>query len=184
MASNLLKYTTILLLTIALSFLFTVSFRNARKANTPPAPTFHKASQISAPIKMQIQWGGYYTIKTKEGYQVFRLIDINPNKLHITTFDKVFKESPAFSEVTFLVPDQDHEAMSAVEVLKYNPYLLGRRSLKPQDLEGYRQYLQAQGYTSKDQYDTVTRITSFSEEQPLITRLSEENGKLKFEEDI
>lgn len=184
MAFNLLKYTTILLLTIALSFLFTVSFRNARKANATPPPNLHKASQISAPIKMQIQWGGYYTIKTNEGFQVFRLIDINPNKLHITTFDKVFKESPAFSEVTYLVPDKDHEAMSAVEVLQYNPYLLGKRSLRQQDLEGYRRYLQSQGYTTKDQNDTITRITAFSEEQPLLTRLSEEDGKLKFEEDI
>lgn len=134
-----------------------------------------------APIRMMVQWGGYYVTKDEYGYSVFRLLDVNPEAYHIAVYDRRFRRRPEFSDVYTLVPSNPHVALEGIDLLSTAPELIGKKELKDDELNAYRAYLYSRGIRGIKQFALIEQVKQSSREEPLLTMLStDEKGLLRF----
>jgi len=175
---------------IVVGFVLTVGVRFANAfiasdtipvALTPGNVDSPKASPKES-IQISLQWGGYYATKHKSGYRVFRLIDLTPDTLHTISYSETFREIPHLSQVIYLVPTHEHLAEPAVDILGKKPILIGNKPLSLEDLIPYSQHLNSKGIHGGKLMRFTNRVVRLSYDTPLLTKLVEKEGLLKFEQ--
>lgn len=185
--SNPLLRISLFLITFVAGFLFTLTVRVASgvRGSDPIPVALSSQSETQSPIPpitVDLQWGGFYAYKQDGQYNVFRLLDITPEKYHITSFDRTFREIPSIHSVSFLIPKKEHVVLDSTDFLRKAPVLLGNKRLTLSDLSGYSQYLLRSGFKNVELVTRAKRMINLSGEAPLKTKLIDINGKLEFEQ--
>jgi len=180
----------VFLTSLCLGFLLTAGIRWHMAGGRPFSPAQRVAIPVSLqpdpapfhrPLEILIQWGGFYAVKKEEGYEVFRLLEIDADLCHVITYREVFSQLPHINEVGFLVPVNQHFSFPSVEILRLRPHLIGAKVLQAEDLAAFFKDLRDRGVPEQELGQSIRRILQFSREDPLKTWISESQGKVDFD---
>ena len=182
-----MKSLSLFLGAMVVGFLCALTIRTHFALKKPPPLTLPSGAPFGEPlrntpssIKMVLQWGGYYVVRESDGYTVFRLIDIDQTSYHVATYERRFEYKPGFQEVSFMIPSRRHVALNCLELLTKEPEFIGYRQLQTDDVFAYAQYLEKKGIRGRRLNSVIYQIQKRSREQPLLTKISAENGEFRF----
>ena len=129
---------------------------------------------------VSMQWGGYYTSKSKDGlYRFFRLLDFTDEAYHAAIFQEKFTTMPTWSDVRDLKPFIGHAPISSLQFYHQEMTLIGSTPLRTEDLEGYKIYLDHLYYSHDDIEEIFENLIHNSQLGPLTLVLSINNDMLQ-----
>ncbi len=137
-------------------------------------------------LDFDLVWGGYYAHKefdSKE-YSITRILDFNIDSYHTPLFNENFTTPPSPNIIDKLEPFVYHIPIDTKALLLHTQefILIDRRALKPDDLEGYRYYLQDAKVPQKDIDELINKLINFSKnEPPLPIRMYLKDNELQIE---
>jgi hypothetical protein len=114
-------------------------------------------------MSFELVWGGYYASHGADGYSAFRLLDLDPFVLHIQLLEGTFPEEPMLEQVKAAPLVAMHAPISPQQIIDERPKLLGSAPLQPEDLEGYKIYLEAMDASQEHIHQAVARIVENSQ---------------------
>ena len=135
-------------------------------------------------MKLQLQWGGFYTSKNENGkFGVFRLLDFNIDAYHIAIYSEEFDKVPTLADIQKLKPFIGHAPIDSKALLNRKELtLIGNKKLVKEDLIGYSYYLTDGEDTDDELKSFLSDVISFSHKPPMNLLLSLKNGKLDIKE--
>lgn len=136
-------------------------------------------------MDIDIHWGAYYASKSEDedGYAVFRLLDFNRDAYHAAIFRERFSSVPVAADIAELSPFVGHAPIDAKSLLAERDLtIVAHKELTPDDLEGYRFYLEHHEYAEDEIEEILTSVVEFSSELPLALSLEIVDGDLKISE--
>ena len=144
-----------------------------------------KGKKMSEAKIIEIQWGGYYFCKEdddNEEHGIIRLLDFNRYSYQSALFSEKFSEKPEPETVTALSPFIGHVPIDARGILNGTRELIAHKPLAPEDLEGYRMYLEHHEMPTGEIDQLFANLIQYSKEPPLKLKLQIVNEELQIEE--
>jgi hypothetical protein len=100
------------------------------------------------------QAGEIYSVQGERGYQVAKILVVEPGAVHIRLYKNVFSERPRSVDARMLdlgnIHDPDGFGIGHLPLTKkafdsWEPMLISRTSVSAEELEGYEEWKKAQG---------------------------------------
>lgn len=126
-------------------------------------------------LDLDIAWGGYYAgvSNGSDEVSVFRLLDFNRDACHISIYSEKYESVPSADEVRSLSSFIGHAPMHSQALFNYEFIeLIATEPLSPDDLFGYRHYLDNFGASDEEIDEFMQSLISYSQEPPMKLRLS------------
>jgi hypothetical protein len=98
--------------------------------------------------------GGLYSIRDKHGYGVVKVLAVDPDIVHIRLYKNTFPDRPTNIDPSTLsigkIADSDgigigHMPISRGDFLSWEPVLIMRSKVTPDELEGYEEWKKDRG---------------------------------------
>jgi hypothetical protein len=100
--------------------------------------------KTSTPNPNEIQRGGVYATKNKEGqYAISKVLEVDDTAVHLRFYNEKFPEIPKTidtSKLTYLI---GHAPLAKAGFFNDSPKLIVVENVRDQELEGYKIYLEA-----------------------------------------
>jgi len=120
----------------------------------------------SEEIIIDVQFGAYYSIKTSEGYNVIRLLDLPGDSYHYQIIGSVFFELPTFEVMIETEPSLLHVPVEIAALIGKEITHIGHQVLTDKDLVGYRVYLEEMGVDDESINKHFNMLTDLSRNEP------------------
>lgn len=115
---------------------------------------------------LDIQFGAFYATKTKEGYEIIRLLDLPGDSYHYQIIGSTLPNLPTADELEKIKPFILHIPMDIAAIIDKNFQYVGHRKLTQADLAGYKYYLKEMGADEKAIRDHARQLIRLSNEAP------------------
>lgn len=132
-------------------------------------------------VTVEFQFGAYYSIKSKDGYDIIRLLDFPGSTYHYQLIALGMSGEQTLENVKLIKPEILHIPMETANLLGKEVKRLGVEPLTIKDLYGYSVYLEEMGAEEDAIKEHFEQLIRFSNEPPQKVRLYQDGDGISSE---
>lgn len=115
-----------------------------------------------------LQSGGYYANEVEGSYEIFRILAVDADMIHIQPQAPVFTEIPSTDEqMDQIHPTISHLPLSLQAIFMFTYHYVATAELDDQDLAGYAAYLESTGVRAAERKQQVASLKLLSRQPPV-----------------
>ena len=130
-------------------------------------------SRFKSPLDVIVdfQFGAYYSIQSRKGYEIIRLLDLPGDSYHCQIISWELSTIPSIEQVKDMKPVILHVPMDLANLLGKEVKRLGHSPLTAKDLYGYSVYFEEMGVDDEAVKEHFEQLIRLSKEAPQRMRL-------------
>lgn len=112
---------------------------------------------------VSLQNGGYYANEVEGSYEIFRILAVDADMIHIQPQAPVFADLPTTDEqLDRIHPSMSHLPLSLQAIFMFTYHYIATAELDDQDLAGYAAYLEGLGASPSERKQRIESLKLLS----------------------